>query len=299
MASPTTSLALAYIRSELPAWGKLLPKVDRELRAEEFRIIECKPHGYRVRLNMADTFERTAFILNRYSDLGVQLAVQDVLRPGDAAVDIGANIGFLSLLMAKCVGPTGFVRAYEPNPPVHARLANHVQENKLTHVDVRQCALADAPGVLKLKVLRGNLGLATLREIEAGEQQQVLSEHEVQVRVGDSELADLVRASQEGTRPLRLIKIDVEGFECKVLAGLLQTLRIARPMVVTEAVDVHLRAAGASLQQLVQMMRDAGYKGYHMHLRRTGLTSAASLRIPVEQAAPKGCYNILWEHGGL
>lgn len=291
MPSPVDNLALAYIRNELPAWGKLLPSLDAKLKQQAFQEIECKPHGYRVTLNMADTFERGAFILSRYSDLGVQLAVQSVLRKGDAAVDIGANVGFLSLLMAYCVGEQGFVRSFEPNPPVYQRLAGHVKANGLKHVEVRGCALADAPGVLTLRILRGNLGLATLRDVPAAEANQVLSTHAVQVGVGDVELADLVK----GPRPLRLIKVDVEGFECRVLAGLQETLRAAKPNVLTEAVENHLRAAGASMEQLLKMMHDAGYEGHYVHHQRTGLRSAKLKRFALSDKIPSGCYNILWQ----
>jgi FkbM family methyltransferase len=293
-----TSLQLQYIRSELPAWGRLLPRVSRSLRRDELRTINLKPHGLSATLNLADSFERTAFILGRYSDLGVQLGVNDALRAGDACVDIGANIGFLSLIMAAKVGASGHVRAFEPNPPVFARLQAHMERNALAHVRCVHAALADSPGELTLKVLRGNLGLATLRDIGSGETKQVLREEKVQVRVGDDELADLVDDHARGVRPLRLVKIDVEGFECRVLAGLRRTLREAKPIVVTEAVDEHLRAAGSSLAELKGMMRSAGYRGWHLHQQRTGLASWAVRRIDESMPAPTRCYNIVWEHAG-
>lgn len=295
MPSLLNTLRLHYIRSELPAWGRLLAPTSDSLRRNELSSITLRPHGYKATLNLGDSFERTAFILRRYSDLGVQLGVQEALRPGDACVDIGANIGFLSFIMASSVGSTGLVRSYEPNPPVFERLRTHMQTNNLAHVQCRNIALADAPGELTLRVLRGNLGLATLRPMSEGEAGQVLQEHRVRVLVGDDELADLVEAHKQGKRPLRLIKIDVEGFECKVLAGLRRTLREAKPIVVTEAVDEHLRGAGSSLSELKAMMRDAGYKGWHLHQRRVGLSSWRTERIDETQPPPPKCYNIIWQ----
>jgi FkbM family methyltransferase len=83
-------------------------------------------------------------------ELDVQQAIQRVLRPGDSFWDIGAHIGLMTAIAAKCVGPEGRVRAFEPMPSNRARLLRTLELNGLGQVAVSPAAVADRSGVATL-----------------------------------------------------------------------------------------------------------------------------------------------------
>ena len=136
------------------------------------------------------------------------------LRRGDTFVDVGANIGYFSLLAAKLVGPGGRVVAIEASPGIFAALARHVEHNGADNVRLMQCAVADTRGRLRLyRAPEWNLG-ATSLYCEPG----FVEEGEVDA-APLSEL--LTRAEAERAR---VIKIDVEGAEAAAVRGLLPLL---------------------------------------------------------------------------
>lgn len=132
--------------------------------------------------------------------LGAQLKGLDALM-----IDIGANCGVYSVLMARAMGQGGRVIAIEPNPEMAARLGRNVDVNDLgPRVQIEQVALGPEAGEAVLTLNPGNLGGSSLLEGGPGKR----------VRVEQKTLLDLIRAA--GQTPLA-IKIDVEGFEDQVL----------------------------------------------------------------------------------
>jgi FkbM family methyltransferase len=150
--------------------------------------------------------------------------VQEILArhlpPGGVFVDVGASVGFFSLLGARLVGPTGRVVAFEPQPAAVASIGRNVEVNGFANVDVVQAAVGRAEEEL---FLRG-VGTATAYLSEAvdsgGMRVQVTS-------------LDTYFEHQEGCQP-NLVKIDVEGHEHDVLLGMRSHLAGARPVVVIE-----------------------------------------------------------------
>jgi hypothetical protein len=103
------------------------------------------------------------------------------------------------------------------------------------------------------------------------------------VKRGDQMLASV--------RPA-LIKIDVEGFECHALAGLAETIRKHRPIIVTEVVAAHLARCGDSVEKLESLMRSFGYQG-----KRIGLEKRPEYTwqlAPFDAANP--AFDALWFH---
>ncbi|MFN0010406.1 MAG: FkbM family methyltransferase [Phycisphaerales bacterium] len=288
------AVALPYARLELPGWQRVMNRVAGHAHLADCPTVEMrgKLHGYRMTLQTADWCERWTFMLGRYYEAHTQMLFQKALRSGDVFVDIGANIGMTVLMAARCVGPTGRVMAFEPNPRVYQRLADHVDRNGLrSMVDPRNCALGDIATELELHVPL-HPGQATFAPMAADSEGRETMSVKVPVRVGDDELAALPRG------PL-MIKIDTEGFECRVLAGLKRTLAERSPAVVCEAVPSLLSRAGGSIEALFAMMHDAGFVG-HAVQHEGGLVGFASgtLRLlgvkdPAALAA-SGADDCLW-----
>lgn len=282
-------IVLPYTRFEAPGSGQLMRVLCRAKPSKPgdtwheapTRLARGKLHGYLMRLDLRDWCQRTTFFLGRYYELEVQMLVQAVLRPADRFVDIGANIGMLTLLAARCVGPSGRVDSFEPNPACLLELRQHLAINGIEHVRVHAFALSDNVGRLTLNLADSHTGTATLAPVLAA-----IETVEVEVRVGDFELA--------GSTPIRAIKIDVEGFELNVLRGLAKTLASHRPLLITEFIENHFARAGTSGRAIEDFLRGASYLPYRIATRRRRLSCQLTLTaLSLGQPMPS---DVIWIH---
>jgi FkbM family methyltransferase len=239
-----------------------------------------------MELDLSNWSERHTYFLGRYYDLATQLTLKTCLRPGDRFIDIGANIGMITLYAAYLVGADGCVEAVEPNPPCCERINRLVQLNGLKNVTVFPYGLADAPGTLTLSVVTAHTGMGTLAPVPEKDQHLISNQIAVPVATGDQLLGAI-------DQPIRLIKIDVEGFECKVLRGLTALVAKFRPAVVTEAVPEHLERAGSSVAELCNLMKGHGYEGFTLQTSRHLLRHRLSLR-KLSSAAELSGTDVLW-----
>jgi len=150
--------------------------------------------------------------------------------PGKVAYDVGANIGLVTLFLARCVGEKGLVIAFEPTPPNAERLMENVQLNKLSNVRLYRVALGDTEAVIKIAHCPDSPGIATLREDLAQGYRRRYSLQEFQVEVVP---LDTLVASESLPLP-DFLKIDIEGYEYPMLLGARQTIQRARPMIFVE-----------------------------------------------------------------
>lgn len=138
-------------------------------------------------------------------------------------MDVGANTGQHSLFMSKLVAE---VHAFEPYPPVLARLNDAVESNSLDNVFVHPVGLGAANETLEFfEPPATNQGTGSFVLSDGGKSEAVTR---LQVVIGDEYLA------QRGMERVDVMKIDVEGYEKNVLAGLAKTLERDRPVVVLE-----------------------------------------------------------------
>ena len=137
------------------------------------------------------------------------------LRPGDAVLDGGANIGIYSLLAASLVGPTGRVLAFEPAPEAYRRLTENLRINHLANVTVYACALGDSVGVVDF-----------LNQCDTTNRIQTSADTgESVVSVSVARLDDMVQMGYT------LGKMDIEGAEPIALRGAKRLLKEANPPV--------------------------------------------------------------------
>ncbi len=145
-------------------------------------------------------------------------ALGSIIRPGDVVWDIGSNIGVYSTLLAAMTGPNGVVVAFEPDSGASSRLIENARLNGLENIRVVETALgALDEDLLLYPAAEFSTGVSTLVTQSGG----VASAKGVvvTVRTGDS----VVRSGDY--RAPNVIKIDVEGFEGEVIAGMANVLR--------------------------------------------------------------------------
>lgn len=168
--------------------------------------------------------------------------VQGLVRPGDVALDIGANIGALTLPLAQAVGRRGMVHAFEPQPDVRDLLVCNTGNTPIT---VHAKAVGAVAGTIKIPYVRydqpGNFGGVEFGGVDEG--------HEVDMMTVDGLQLD----------QLALLKADVEGMEPEVLQGARDTIKRCRPVLYVESDREHRR------EELLALMDELGYRvKYHL-----------------------------------
>jgi FkbM family methyltransferase len=151
----------------------------------------------------------------------VQAVFRSLLRPGMSVLDVGANIGYFSLLSASLVGPTGRVIAIEPNSRNVRLLEASRQANNFENIELHCVAAHTRPGILVLNISHSN---GTVREASTN-LATLLSSTIVPAMPIDTLIAD---------RRVDFLKIDVEGAELRALQGARATLARYKPVIVSE-----------------------------------------------------------------
>jgi FkbM family methyltransferase len=177
-------------------------------------------------------------VYGEYSD-GESRLWRKIVLLGDRVVDVGANIGALTLPLGQMVGPAGSVIAFEPQPENNALLRLNVGDNMT--FSVYECALGETPGTTRIPRL-GDLGHQNYGRVTTDS-----GDHVVEVRTLDSFNLESVR----------LIKIDVEGAESAVLRGAADTIRRCRPVLYVE------NDRKEKSDELVRLIQSYGYRMYH------------------------------------
>ena len=183
----------------------------------------CGPlAGQRMRVNW--TAHKT-YVFGTHEPHIMQ-TIKDVVRPGWTAVDIGANIGYSTLLLASCVGPTGRVLAFEPLPQNFKMLEENIQLNGHTNIRAEHLALMDQPGQVELRTATaGALSWTASSMTEAS--QAVESQSVEAVTLDDY-------AQRNSIAKIDFIKMDVEGAEAAVIAGMNAILIQQKPLMLVE-----------------------------------------------------------------
>lgn len=151
---------------------------------------------------------------------------EKILRPGDIVVDVGANLGLMTLHASKEVGPSGKVIAIEAHPATYARLKRNLELNNCDNVSafnfaagasVEERAIFDVPSL--------NIGRSSLIAPD--------EDHSIGGIAKVKRLDDILDGI--GILSVRLIKIDVEGFESEVIRGATRTIQLC-PIICMEVV---------------------------------------------------------------
>jgi FkbM family methyltransferase len=237
VAQPVHLRASDFVRShhELRAIEKTL---TRPARRRALPILRGAGRGLRIRVGDS-ALTRTVWT----SELRVEAALLALLHPGDVFYDIGANIGWYSLLAARAVGHSGKVIAFEPNLPNAVLLQKNVATNRLGNVTVIPAAVTYQNGWATFLDHGSLIGHLSKDDSEAqanrsaGRTESHMGSSVVPVVALDSWIA-------EGTqKPPKVLKIDVEGAEVGVLRGMTEMLQLVRPTLIIELHDTHTEVA--------------------------------------------------------
>jgi FkbM family methyltransferase len=203
------------------------------------------PWGALIEVNGKEGIGRE-LLRQKIFDIAVSETAWRALKPGDVAIDVGANIGYMTSLFAARVGPTGRVEAFEPHPRIFARLKHNVQSflPACTTVRIQNIALAGRDGSAQLiepPIFGINEGASTVARGMSASEPGGRNGFEVRTAKFDS----LFTCDH-----IALMKVDVEGFEGEVLAGAEHALAQRRiKSVIYEAHDCEGSALHALLSR--------------------------------------------------
>jgi FkbM family methyltransferase len=152
----------------------------------------------------------------------VQRTLCAIIRPGGVFLDIGANIGFFTILGARLVGEAGSVVAFEPEPQNVAALRDNIALNGFANVTVVAAAVSSSSGTAPLHVAHR----ATARLLSGNRDARTA------LQVATTSVDDYL-VQHPGLKP-DVLKLDVEGHEIKVIEGMRETLARLRPTVLCE-----------------------------------------------------------------
>lgn len=186
--------------------------------------------------------ERPSFVLGRYEPHVIR-EFQHHLRPGTVAYDIGAHIGYCTLVMSKYVSGSGTVIAIEADARNCALLRTNIATNGRHNVHVVESAVGERTGTIEFASFDGCSTVGRIRT-DATPSDAVVS------TVPVTTIDDMVL---NGHLPPRFIKIDVEGAETGVIAGALGVLAEHKPAIVAE-----LRV-GSTLEEVHDLLAPLGY----------------------------------------
>lgn len=182
----------------------------------------------------------------------VQEAIAVNAHPGDVFYDVGANLGFFSVLVGRLVGTSGTVYAFEPVPANASMVERNARENGLSNIKVLRIALCREDGRGEL-LLAHHDGGAVLKSTGTPPPDLTGS-----VMVETASLDTLV--DRQHLKPPNIIKIDVEGAEMDVLLGMESILRRWHPKIILELDDETATGCENKVSSCRSFLHDLGYQ---------------------------------------
>jgi len=182
------------------------------------------------------------------------------IAPGDLVVDVGANVGYYSLLASRLVGPNGRVLAIEALPETCQRLRANLDRNGATNVRTINAAAWSRPERLKIFVRQEGASGATTLMSDWADRWQLRR----QVEVEAAPLSTLI--GEEDLGKVRLIKIDVEGAEWEVISEMTNWLDRTSPRleIAIEISTSMMAAQGKQFQDILDLFQRFGFHCYRV-----------------------------------
>jgi FkbM family methyltransferase len=202
-----------------------------------------------MQLNMRDLVQQTILLEGAW-DPALSKFIETNLSPSDVFIDVGAHVGYFTLLAARRVGPTGTVLSIEPNPFALEQLELNVERSNLQNVLVEHTACGESRAVVKLYLhADSNSSMASLYSGKASAAGAV--------EVPCTTLDQLCQ--ERRLHRVKLVKIDVEGAELFVLRGMKGVMREMRPAIVIELHPHLLEDVGTPMQDVLALLKDLDY----------------------------------------
>lgn len=239
-------LMKAYRRSPLhpgmgPQLAKLMAVVIRQRRSEPFLH---EVDGVTFEVDLGEVIDASLYYSDTFEEKA-EAVITDMLRPGMVAIDVGANFGYHTFRMSKGVDPGGQVLAIEPTTWAHDKLMRNAGLNAMTNISYAKVGLSDTD------VGDTEIAFTSSYRLD-GESRSTVET--VRLITLDTLLDEL------GLTRVDFIKLDVDGFEGKVLHGSVRTLETHQPALFFEISPSAMELYGDNAYELISWLQDLGYQ---------------------------------------
>jgi len=221
------------------------------------RPVLLKLADFKIYVRLDDWAVGARIAVKRKYETHVTTYMRHLLKPGHVVVDIGANIGYYTLLAASQVGDTGKVIAFEPHDQNCTLINMSLQANKFTNVVVHPYAVLDKKGEIGFNIVEGSSnGVIDLIKT---------SRYQVDAIQLDTFLKNEHR--------IDIVKLDIEGAEGLALKGMHKLIQQHQPIIFTEFSPHSLiTRSGISAEEYLDRLHELGYQLFILH-RKGGISS--------------------------
>ena len=238
-------MSFGYGFGKNPLIKKILKNVEKSIKTE-FSIIQ----GSKMYLDPGDSLDLS--INGVYGELDTKI-IRDNIKEGDIVIDVGANIGYYTLIFAQLVGSSGKVFAFEPEPKNFEILKKNIEINNYQNIVAEQKIVSDKSGIVKLFIAEH--GIVGHRINQQKSSQKFI---EVESIILDNYIKKLNLDSK-----INFIKIDVEGSEPKVLEGAKGIMQKSNQLkIFTEFNRESVKEYGVEPKEMIDLLYRNGFKIY-------------------------------------
>ena len=228
---------------------KYFASLDRTIRIDDF------DHDMVMHTDLGEHMQSQIFWYGSYSR-DIIPVLKSTLKTADIVIDCGANVGEITLIAAKQVGPNGRVYSFEPIDTLANRLERHVSDNLFDNIEVIHEGVARERGVATMYSPVNRFGDGARNDGLAS----IFRTHSQSRPTQSVNLISLDEFAQErGLKRLDLIKIDIEGGELFALQGASELLRTFHPTLIVEVGAETSGAAGYEMSDLYRFIASFGY----------------------------------------
>lgn len=234
------------LRDRFPLVDRIYKRVNRGLVPRTAQV-----HGYTMYLDQDDSM---GLALDGVYEARETELVSRLIRPGFVVLDLGANIGYYSLLFAKLVGPNGHVFAFEPDPATFELLQRNINENHCSNVTAFPLAVSNASCGARL--YRDRFNNLDHRVIQPEQECTI-------VEVEAVRLDEFLPGYLSGT--IDFVKMDIQGAEGMALTGMRTLLtKPDRIMLLTEYWPMGLEESGVGSEAFLRELHLMGFRVFDL-----------------------------------
>lgn len=227
----------------------ILPTIKNKIRLlNKNKVVTKSIDGINYELHL-NQFIDSSIYYDGCFEKDTSKAIKKILKPGMYVFDVGANIGCHLLPMAKIVGEKGRVFGFEPMKWPMQKLMRNIELNNFQNITIESIGLSDNEDV-KLINFRSSW---TLDSSVVEDATKVVNVHFTTI---DNYL------TKNKIEKIDFIKLDVDGYEFKVLMGARQCLLEHKPIIIMELGDYTLKSAGDNLNDLIDFFYNLEYEFY-------------------------------------
>ena len=232
-----------------PKWGprfaKLLGRLTSIGKREGFIVYDLG--RFRINIDLSQFIDSQLYYLGVFETETVE-TIEKLVCLGDAVFDIGANIGYMALVLASCVGENGKVVAIEPSTWAFDRLGKNIELNNMNQVICEHLGVG--------AVTEKNVKLTVPCGYRLDGKNTAVEE-----TVDIFSLDDLVQT--RGVKRIDFIKIDTDGMEGAIINGALSALERFQPKIIFELGPGNLESHNSSANKVLDALADLGYAFFH------------------------------------